>query len=314
MAAIPNKFQISVIIPTYNPNLAIISDVLRALKAQTFEQSNWELIVVDNNSTNNVPDVLDLAWHVNSKIIKESRQGLTYSRICGINHANGDIIVMVDDDNILAPDYLQTVSNCFNENPSIGAAGGKIESKFNGFLPPEWTKQFWGMLAIRNLGDKAVISAPSLSNNYPDFAPVGAGMAIRKELLNSYVESIAEKSTAITDRTGDSLSSGGDNEIIINILKQGYSVAYFPGLLLQHVIPASRLTADYLSRLNYESSKSWVKLLLKHNLCPWTTIPHWSVSLRKLKAWFTFKAWASKVRYIKWRGSCGTFDGLAYKK
>ena len=302
------------IIPTYNPNLLIINDALRALKAQTLEQSNWELIVVDNNSTNNVPDALDLSWHVNSSIIKETSQGLTYSRICGINHAKANIIVMVDDDNILAADYLQIVLNCFNVNPSLGAVGGKIEGKFNGFTPHEWTKQFWGMLAIRNLGDEAIISAPCLSNTYPDFAPIGAGMAVRKELLDAYIEAVTDKNTIITDRTGNSLSSGGDNEIIINILKQGYSVAYFPSLLLQHIIPASRLTVDYLSRLNYESSKSWVKLLLKHNLCPWHIIPHWSVNLRKIKAWFTFKAWSSRVNYIKWQGSRGVFDGLVYKK
>jgi len=306
--------NISVIIPTYNPDLSNINEALNSLKAQTFDRSNWELIVVDNNSTNGVPDALDLSWHVNSSIIKEPQQGLTHSRICGINHAKGNVIVMVDDDNILAPDYLQIVLTCFNENADLGAAGGIIEGKFNGFTPQGWTKQFWGMLAIRNQGDEAIVSAPLLSNNYPDFAPVGAGMAVRKALLDIYIESISYKGTIITDRTGDSLSSGGDNEIIINVLKQGYSIAYFPGLLLQHIIPASRLTVDYLSRLNYESSKSWVRLLLKYNLCPWDIIPHWSVSLRKLKAWFNFKAWASQVNYIKWKGACGVFDGLAYKK
>lgn len=306
--------NISVIIPTYNPNQANINEALNSLKMQTLDRSSWELILIDNNSTNHVPDTLDLSWHINSSRIKEPRQGLTYSRSCGIDHAKGDIIVMVDDDNILAPDYLQIVLTCFNENASLGAAGGIIEGKFNGFIPLGWTKEFWGMLAIRNLGDQPIISAPSLSNNYPDFAPVGAGMAIRKTLLNNYVKTIGDQSTIITDRTGDSLSSGGDNEIVINVLKQGYSIAYFPRLLLQHVIPASRLTTNYLSRLNYESSKSWVRLLSKHNLCPWNMIPCGSVGLRKIKAWFTFRVWVSRVNYIKWQGACGTFDGLAYRK
>jgi len=307
--------DISVIIPTYNPDAANITEGLNSLKTQTLNQSNWELIVVDNNSTNGVLGDLNLSWHSSSSIIKESRQGLTYSRLCGINYAKGNIIVMVDDDNILATDYLQVVLNCFNEHPSLGAAGGKIEGKFNAFIPPDWTKQFWGMLAIRDLGDEAIISEPSLLlNNYPDFAPVGAGMAVRKNLLNTYIKNITDNSTIITDRTGDSLSSGGDNEIVINVLKQGYSVTYFPELLLKHIIPESRLTADYLSRLNYESSKSWIRLLLKHNICPWNPIPRWSVGLRKLKSWLSFKAWASQVNHIKWRGSCGVFDGLARKK
>jgi glycosyltransferase involved in cell wall biosynthesis len=305
--------KISVILPTYNPDLLIINETLNALKLQTLNSESWELIIIDNNSDNGALNSVDLSWHINSAIIKENRQGLTYSRICGFNHAKGDVIVMVDDDNILAPGYLQMVLTHFNENERLGSAAGKIEGKFNGYVPHEWTKQFWGILAIRNLGNQPIISNPGLLNNYPDFAPVGAGMAVRKALLDNYSKAVINQITVITDRTGNSLSSGGDNEININILQQGYSVAYFPDLFLQHIIPPSRLTAGYLSRLNYESSKSWVKLLLKYNICPWDKIPGRTVTLRKVKAWFTFKAWLSQINYIKWKGACGIFDGLAYK-
>ena len=305
--------DISVILPTYNPNTSVINACLNALKAQTLDHKNWELIIVDNNSTNGVPELLDVSWHTNNRLVKEPKQGLTFSRICGFKQAKGDVVIMVDDDNILAPGYLQSVINFFDKNTQAGAIGGKITGKFDGFVPEEWTKQFWGMLAVRDFGEQHIISEPALTNTYPDCAPVGAGMAVRSNLLQAYISTISNQKNVTTDRTGNSLSSGGDNEIVIAVLKQGYSVAYLPELELQHIIPSSRLTVDYLARLNYDSSKSWVRLLLKYSLSHYKKIPDYTVGPRKLKSWLTAKAWASKINYIKWKGYCGIFDGLANK-
>jgi glycosyltransferase involved in cell wall biosynthesis len=307
------SIAISVIIPTYNPAPAIITETLNSLKAQTLDHYNWELLIIDNNSTNDVPSTLNLSWHPNAAVIKELKQGLTYGRICGFSHAKGDIVIMVDDDNVLTPDYLQLVQSHFNDNLKLGAAGGKIDGKFNGFTPDEWTRQFWEMLAIRNLGDKPLISDASFSKKYPVFAPVGAGMAIRKELLTAYIDTINNQNSVITDRIGNSLSSGGDNEIVINVLKQNFAVGYFPDLVMQHIIPASRFTFSYLARLNYASSKSWITLLLNYDMCPWERVSRYSIGLRKLKAWVAHKAWKGNAEYIKWQGACGTFEGLSTK-
>ena len=305
--------NISVVLPTYNPNISRIQQCLNSLKVQTIDHSKWELIIVDNNSNNGITDSLDISWSKNNVIVKEPKQGLTFSRIRGFKQAKNEIIVMVDDDNILSPDYLEAVIDIFSSNQGVGAAGGKIIGKFDGFEPDEWTKQFWDMLAIRNFGEAAILSEPLLENEYPHCSPVGAGMAFRKELANIYIDIVTNEQTVTTDRIGTSLSSGGDCEIVINILKQGYSVGYFPELELQHIIPSSRLTANYLSRLNYDSSKSWIKLLLRYNLSTYKKIPAYTVGLRKLRAWIRSKAWASKVNYIKWKGYCGLFDGMANK-
>jgi glycosyltransferase involved in cell wall biosynthesis len=303
---------ISVIIPTYNPQASVINQTLDGLKAQTLESSKWQLIIVDNNSTNRVLDELDIRWHPNAAIVKETKQGLTYSRLCGFRHAKSDIVIMVDDDNILAPDYLEQVIIIFKEHKQLGALGGRIDGKFDDFIPEDWTTQFWSMLAIRDFGDQPIMSETRLSNDYPDCSPVGAGMAVRRLLLNAYVYVVNNnKIQVVTDRTANSLSSGGDNEIVINVLKQGYAVGYFPELSLQHIIPQSRLTVKYLSRLNYDSSKSWVKLLLSYKLSSYKKIPVYTVGLRKLKSWFTARAYASQLNYIKWKGYCGMFDGLA---
>jgi len=199
----------------------------------------------------------------------------------------------------------------FDANPQIGSIGGKITGLFKDHTPEEWTKEFWNMLAIRDYGDEPIISEPKLSAKYPTCSPVGAGMGVRRKLFTAYINEITKNASNITDRSGGSLSSGGDNEINIHVLKQCFSVAYFPDLFLHHIIPPSRLTKDYLSRLNYESSISWIKLLLKYNICPWPVIPSYTLTLRKIKAWLNYKPWRSNANYIKWKGACGTFEALA---
>ena len=310
----PSGFELSVIIPTYNPDSYNLSQTINGLRNQTLGLSKWELIIIDNNSTNGVPDTLDITWHPNSSIIKELKQGLTYSRIAGVNQSKGNIVVMVDDDNILSPGYLKNMVAHFKANPQLGSIGGKITGLFNNYTPESWTTEFWNMLALRDYGNEAIISEPKLLSEYPTFSPVGAGMGVRRELFSAYINEIPKNTHQITDRSGGSLSSGGDNEINIQVLKQGFSVAYFPDLSLQHIIPVSRLTKDYLSRLNYESSISWIRLLLKYGICPWPVIKPYTVLLRKIKAWINYKAWNSGANYIKWKGACGIFEALAGKQ
>ena len=299
---------ISVIIPTYNPNIQRLEQTLTGLKIQSLPYKFWELLIVDNNSSTVFTDKIDISWQPGSSIISEPRQGLTYARLKGFSSAKGDIIVMVDDDNILQEDYLQQVSNIFEDNPKLGAAGGKSLPRFEA-EQPAWLKEFYDSLAIRDLGDNVVMN--QWENKYPEYAPIGAGMAIRKEALTSYIDKIANQTNAISDRTGTSLSSGGDNDIVIEVLRSGWLTGYFPQLQLRHIIPAARTNSNYLARLVNNSNKSWMQLLDSHQINPWKKIPAWTSPLRKLKAWFTYKAWQNKLNYIRWQGACGLFDGLA---
>ena len=215
---------ISVIIPTYNPNLNRLTQTLGALKNQSLPYSFWELLIIDNNSSQGFIDKIDISWQPDSQIISEPRQGLTYARLNGFSSAKGDIIVMVDDDNILQEDYLQQVVNIFESNPELGAAGGKSLPLFEA-EQPTWLKEFYGNLALRDLGDEVVIN--KWENKYPGYAPIGAGMAIRKTALKSYTDKITTNTTSISDRTGNSLSSGGDNDIVIEISKIRLSYGIF---------------------------------------------------------------------------------------
>lgn len=305
---------LSVILPTHNPHPGRLRRTLAALRAQTLPVAEWEMIVVDNASN----PAVDLAGHsdiapANLRIVREPQLGLTAARRRGLAEARGEFIVMVDDDNVLAPDYLAQVIALFAVHPRIGALGGKSLPEFEQ-TPPAWMREFDGLIACRDYGDAPQVStglwdARRQRNEYPRCAPIGAGMALRAAAVQPW---LADVSTGhLTDRRGSELTSGGDNDIVLTLMEHGWEVGYFPILWLTHLIPAGRITRDYLARLNRGIAKSWIQVLTKHAACPWGPIPRWTVPLRQLKAWFTYHAWAGPTEYIRWQGACGHFEGRA---
>jgi len=144
-------------------------------------------------------------------------------------------------------------------------------------------------------------------NEYPYFAPIGAGMALRRAAVRRWLQQTNRQT--LPDRRGGELTSSGDNDIVFEIMQQGWEVAYFPELSLHHLIPAGRLEPAYLARLNRGIQKSWMQVLARHDANPWAPLSPWGVRFRKLKAWFTYRAWAGPIEHIRWQGACGHFEG-----
>ena len=307
--------ELSVIIPTHNPDEGRMRRTLAGLRAQTLPTDQWETLVVDNASVPGV-EVLPLKEFApaNLRVVREPQLGLTSARQRGFTAARAPLCVLVDDDNVLAPDYLMHVVRLFGAHPRVGALGGKCLPEFEA-EPPDWAREFLPLLALRDLGDQPCISEGlrppgAVRNQYPaEAAPIGAGMAIRRDVAAHWLA--ASAGSTLSDRRGRELTSGGDNDIVFTLLKHGWAVGYFPELVLTHLIPASRLTVDYLARLNHGIQKSWPQVLAKYDACPWPPITGWTVPLRQIKAWFTCRAWTSHAARIRWRGACGQFEGRA---
>lgn len=307
--------RISVIIPTHNPNQFRLEKTLHGLREQSLPLDFWELVVVDN-ATLNLQQVcsFDFSWHPHKKIIREERLGLTWARIAGVQASRGDYLVFVDDDNVLHPNYLENTIEIFQQYSQLGAIGGKSIPEFE-VEPEPWVANFFKCLALRDLGEEVLVSSlvgASETKQYPEFAPIGAGMALRRQAVETYVNRITANSTSVVlDRTGKSLSSGGDNDIVLTILNAGWEMGYFPQLELKHLIPAGRLTKDYLARVNRASSHSWVQVLSLHGIQVWQKIPRWTVLPRKIKAFFVYQPWKDPAAYVRWQGACGLFEGLS---
>jgi glycosyltransferase involved in cell wall biosynthesis len=306
--------HLSVIIPTHNPHPARLRRTLLGLGGQQLETDRWETILVNNASASfPAAEFFTSCAPKNLRLITEPTLGLTPARQCGLADARGDFAVFVDDDNVLAPDYLTRVLELFSTHPGVGALGGKSVPEYEQ-SPPAWAQEFTGLLAVRDLGDRALLSnglrAPGAAQNrYPVFAPIGAGMALRREAWTVWIERGRETASRISDRRGSSLSSSGDNDIILTVMKAGWEVGYFPDLILTHLIPASRLDPVYLARLNRSIQRSWQQVLALHDASPWPPLSRFGVLLRQARAWFRQSAWASSAGRIRWQGACGHFEG-----
>lgn len=305
--------MISVVIPTHNPDPERLRRTLAGLRGQTLPADQREVLVVDNASTR-FPDGAFFASAdlPRCTVLAEPRLGLTAARQRGLAAARGEFAVLVDDDNVLAPDYLAQVAAIFAAQPRLGAIGGKSLPEFAA-PPPEWAAEFYPLLALRDLGPTPFVAdrlrpAGATRNEYPTCAPIGAGMALRRPAWQAWLDARAA-GAGLSDRRGDALTSSGDNDIVLCALQAGWSVGYFPQLALTHLIPAGRLDPAYLARLNRGIQHSWMQVLRLHDASPWPPLTPAGALLRKLKAWFAHRAWQSPAARIRWQGACGHFDG-----
>lgn len=235
----------SVIVCTHNPRPDYLGRTLEALLAQTLPRDQWELLVIDNASREPLSEHLDLSWHSTSRVVREDSLGLTPARLRSIREAKGELLVFVDDDNVLAPDYLEVAERVANEKPFLGAWSGQSIPEFEK-TPPEWTRRYWGNLALREFTDDQWSNLPRLAQTMP----LGTGLCVRMNVARQYVllNETGRRSFQL-DRTGGSLLSGGDNDLAACACDIGLGVGIITALRLRHLIPPERLTEDYLAKL-----------------------------------------------------------------
>jgi GT2 family glycosyltransferase len=274
---------------------------------------------------------------------------------------------MVDDDNVLAPDYLETAVRSAEDRPELGAFGGKCLPEFE-HEPPEWLAARGKGLGLRDRGEREEffpeaaiagswqpsvgslqsgedgrLTAESANRNiveiaggkqvarrttdtedvklrlteFPDCAPIGAGMVLRRDAAAAYAERIEQQTKrlkdqeTITDRKGDSLASGGDNDICLTVVEEGWQVGYLPQLQLTHLIPKGRMTLDYHKRMARDSMKSFILMLDQHGIRPWPAMAKWTLPLRVASDLWRVKPWRGAEQSLHFWGHVGMYEGRA---
>jgi hypothetical protein len=238
--------MLSVILCTHNPRWGYIQRCLGALRNQTLSSDQWELVVVDNRSEEPIAPRIDLLWHPHAHLMREEALGLTSARLCGIRESRGDLLVFVDDDNVLDPDFLEVAQRITDERPFLGSWSGQCRPAFEA-PPPEWTRRYWGNLVIREFEKDLWSNLPRL----PQSMPCGAGLCVRRQVALHYLDLHKwGKRSFQFDRNGKSLLSGGDNDLAACACDIGLGVGLIASLKLTHLISPERLTEDYLARLS----------------------------------------------------------------
>ena len=169
---------VSVIICSHNPRAAYLARTLHSLRAQTLDASQWELLLIDNRSSSPLSDAWTLDWHPNARHVREPQLGLTPARVRGIIESRGELLVFVDDDNVLAPDYLQSARAIAERCPDLGAFGaGALEPEFE-VTPPAQLHPWLSRLALRT------VSAVERGHSWAakSSIPWGAGLCVTRSI------------------------------------------------------------------------------------------------------------------------------------
>ena len=237
---------LSVIICSHNPRADYLGRVLSALKNQTLSMDQWELLLVDNASSFPLEDDFNLTWHPNARHLREAKTGLTHARLRGIAASRGELLVFVDDDNILCPNYLTTCLTIAADYPRIGAWGGSCLPEYETEPASELAPWLTGLVI-------ETITAPCWANlrRNSEACPSGAGMAVRRVQATHYRSLVInDPSRLALDRSGSLLSGGGDTDMALCGVDLGFGTGRFPDLVLTHLIPAERVRLKYLAGIN----------------------------------------------------------------
>jgi glycosyltransferase involved in cell wall biosynthesis len=243
-----SKPEVSVVICAHNPRTDYLERVLNSLKIQSIRIEKWELLLVDNASKEKLSDRWNLSWHPNGRIILEQELGLTAARLRAIVEAKSDLLLFLDDDNEVFPDYLEQGLKISAMWPILGTWGGQWFAEYEGGMPQEWEEDRWSLRFERDIW----------SNNYDwSAAPLGGGMFVRRNVAKKFVAASSENPLKkLLGRKGGTLAAYEDFEISFCACDMGLGFGRFTALKLVHLIPAFRATKKYFLKLWEDSSYS----------------------------------------------------------
>lgn len=238
----------SVIICTYNGGKKLKHVLDCILKQNKFDELVDELIIVDNNSTDETHDIVVEYEQTHERVrgLYESKPGLTNARACGVKSCESEWIVFLDDDNYIEQGWIEGVNDYISVNPNMGAFNGNVIPIFERNLSEDEQT----LLDIVYLG---LACTSSLKTNIllPDskkWLPFGAGLVIRaaplKNLLNKgWLNSEGRKQ--------DLVISGEDTEMVLHIISSGLDTGFCKEVTMFHDIGLKRLNMEYLQKLYY---------------------------------------------------------------
>jgi len=259
-----NHTSITIAICTYN-RAEYLSDTLRYLSEQTADFNHFEILVINNNSSDHTAEVCadfgEENPHLNYKAVEEPKQGLSFARNRAIDEAIFESILYIDDDVHLPKDFVNTSLRKLQKYPDVMCVGGRIKVSFDNGEPDWIPDELMPMFGLHDLGDQG--------KAYPKTNfPRGGNMLIKKEVFDT----IGRFDTDL-GRIGKELLGSEEKAFFDRARAHGFKLYYWPEMSLHHRIGQKRLTNEYLKnqsigigysekvRLRHSSKKMVAKLL-----------------------------------------------------
>lgn len=262
------SWGVSVVICCHNSAARLPQTLAHLAAQQRTAPVLWEVIVIDNGSTDQTATVARQQWPVAAtaplRVVHEPQLGLIHARLRGFAAARYELVSFIDDDNWVAPDWVVTVAALMHDRPAVGACGGWSVAVSEQPLPA-WFARYHAGYAV---GEQGCGSGDvTVTRGYL----WGAGLTIRQaawqQLLNAGFRPL------LAGRQGTALSGGEDSEICYALRLAGWRLWYDRRLQLQHYLPAHRLEWSYLRQLHRGTGRAFVVLGVYRQLLDLPTNP-----------------------------------------
>lgn len=243
----PNNpsFLFSVIICTYN-RASLLEGALKSVIQQTMDSSLYEIVVVDNCSTDTTPRLVDgiqsnYPMH-NITYVYEPKSGLGFARLTGIHLSTGSWISFLDDDAMASPDWLERAYKIILAEAGLDGLGGRIYPYYLA-TPPDW---FLDRYEMYTWGDTA-----RLLHKGEAFA--GSNMFFRRGIL----EKISPAMHGL-GMNGNIMDYGEDTVLFERAWQVvGHPKFYYdPELTVRHATPSKRMEIGYILRRQFSIGAS----------------------------------------------------------
>jgi glycosyltransferase involved in cell wall biosynthesis len=242
--------KITVILCTYNRCQHLAKALESAAALRLPELDEWEVVVVDNNSSDQTRQVVQefcQQYPHRFHYVFETQQGKSYALNAGIREGRGDVLAFMDDDVTVQPTWLQNLTASLH-NADWAGAGGRILLQRT-FTPPPWLslkeRYALGPLVHFDLGPEA----GDLTE-----APIGTNMAFRREMFEKY----GGFRTDLGPRPGSEIRSE-DSEFSQRLLAAGERLRYEPSAVVYHAIPECRLRKRYFLDWWFDKARADVR-------------------------------------------------------
>mgnify|MGYP003576693229 CR=1 FL=1 len=232
------KTGVTILICTYNGGVKLTKTLAHLAKQIVPENISWEIILVDNASTDNTIAIALEEWkkyslNIPFRVISEDIPGKLYALQKGIAMANYEYFIICDDDNWLEPNYINIAFDILKNNPKIGAVGGEtIAVSDDGEVFPDWFETYKEGYAV---GKQAEKSGDITGRGHL----WGAGLASRTALYRKVYKDIP---SLLIDENNTKILSAEDTENCLGIILNGYTLYYTSDLKLKHFIPSARIS------------------------------------------------------------------------
>jgi glycosyltransferase involved in cell wall biosynthesis len=232
---------ISVVMCTYN-RATYIQDAMFSLLNQTADKQLYEVIIVNNNSTDNT-EIICNSWiqthpEVNFTYCNENKQGASYARNTGASIAKGSLLCFMDDDAIANEEYIERIIGFFEEHPDAGGLGGRIIPKY---IPeePKWMSYYVSSM-VGNFDYSSEVTEFS-QNKYP----LESNMIVRKVDFDA----VGGFNVLLPGVVGTLRIGGEGKDFFFKLKALGRTIYYDPAIKVSHVVEVSKLTKEYMYRV-----------------------------------------------------------------